>query len=112
MAERFEFNVKSSSVGIGYHVVVLLGGADVSCVCDCQAGVFGKMCKHKLAVMSGDKTILLNTEQAPALMSLASRIGTGPVGEAVSDFIDAESAVELAKKRVAAVRKKLEKMIR
>lgn len=112
MAERFEFKVKSSSVESGYHVVVSLEGADTSCACDCQAGLFGKMCKHKLAVLLGDETILLDAEQASVLTSLASRIRSGPVGGIVSDLIDAEEAVESAKKRVAATRKKLEKIIR
>lgn len=39
----------------------------ISVLCNCRAGEWGKLCKHKTALISNDETMLFNTDEIPLL---------------------------------------------
>lgn len=53
-----EFQVVSSSTGEVYDIAVSRDGDDLRCTCTCAAGQNGMHCKHRLAILSGDGSVL------------------------------------------------------
>lgn len=67
-------------------------GETLSATCTCNAGVLGKLCKHRLGLMKGDPFGLVggSTEQ----VSLIQELFQGTAGEpALKDLLDAEGAL-------------------
>jgi len=72
---KIEFAVKSSA-GEPYMVSVIVGDGKMVAFCTCQAGVFHKLCKHIVGVLSGDESVLCFPDDAvrlPDLRSLVAR---------------------------------------
>lgn len=109
--DKFEFHVKSSSGVAIYCVHLDVDRSRVLCGCDCQAGVFGRLCKHKLAILSGDDSVLSDEGEVASLLALTGRLEGSEVVSAVKAFLDAEKQAEEAKKWVVKRRNYLEKII-
>ena len=52
-----------SSSGDPYQIEFLAGGDSVRVFCHCQAGMLQIMCKHKLALLKGDQSMLFDSTQ-------------------------------------------------
>ena len=61
-----------SSAGDPYEVEFAIGGEHVRVLCRCQAGVLQQMCKHKLALITGDAKMLFDATQASMLAEIQS----------------------------------------
>ncbi len=59
-----------SSSGDSYKVEFTVDGECVRVFCHCQAGVQQWMCKHKLALISGDTKMLFDAAQASLLTEI------------------------------------------
>jgi hypothetical protein len=59
-----------SSSGDSYSVEFVTDGQCVRVFCHCQAGVMQQMCKHKLALITGDTKMLFDAGQAPLLAEI------------------------------------------
>ena len=62
----------SSSSGGSYDVEFLDDNGVLRIFCHCQAGSMQQMCKHKLAFLKGDRTMLYNREQEKLLAEVLS----------------------------------------
>lgn len=112
MIDSLIFQVKSSSVTNGYFVVINQYPDQTICSCDCSAGKFGKLCKHKLAVLIGNVDVLIDPSQSSALLNFARVIETSRIGLGVKALLEAELEAERAKQRVVSLRSQLEKALR
>ena len=59
-----------SSSGEPYDVEFSVDGECVRVFCHCQAGVLQQMCKHKLALITGDAKMLFDPAQATLLAEI------------------------------------------
>jgi hypothetical protein len=59
---KYQILVKSSSGG-NYLVDISDEVGSLQIFCHCQAGSMQQMCRHKLALINGDRSILFNDEQ-------------------------------------------------
>ncbi len=112
MVHRFIFSVKSSTKPDGYSIVINQKSEQTTCSCDCPAGKFGKICKHVLAVLTGDVRVLIDPSQSSSLLGFTREIEASRIGLSVRALLEAESDVERAKKRVVSLRAELEREIR
>jgi uncharacterized Zn finger protein len=88
-----EFAVASSSGSTSYPVRFFWNGKDLHVTCGCKAGILGQSCKHKVALMSGDRSILAVDAD---LTEVLRWIQDSPVRSALSRLGDAEARVEEA----------------
>lgn len=96
-----------------YSVHVAPKGDDsVSITCDCKAGIYGRMCKHKLAVATGDPSLLLDPNEAGKLAEVADKINNRSVGKLLHELAECKKEQEAAKRRVDKARKALEKAMK
>lgn len=111
MTDVHSFSVRSESHTEGYIVTVKQHDGRMICICDCPAGKFGKLCKHKIAIFIGDDSILQDVTQASQLVDLVRNLKNGLIDQSIKRLIEAELEVESAKKKVGKIRRDIEKMI-
>ncbi|GFK95428.1 hypothetical protein NNJEOMEG_03291 [Fundidesulfovibrio magnetotacticus] len=84
----------------GIYRVELRWAADKLMIsCDCRAGIFNKLCKHKTGVLAGDIDILANTdEQEPSKAMAEAQAMLAKAGlESVTEFSTQLRALEAEK---------------
>jgi hypothetical protein len=59
MDTKITFKVTSSS-GEPYNIQFIFSDNQFTVFCNCQAGIFGKLCKHKIGLLDGDPSLLLD----------------------------------------------------
>lgn len=111
MADPYNFNVRSSSSSSEYIVSVWIEGEQVLCICDCPAGKFGKLCKHKVAILSGDESALSQRSQSDQLKFLCGQVTQRALGKCLLELDAAEKGLDQAKRHLDKVKKELERMI-
>jgi hypothetical protein len=61
---KIALSVKSSSIdGVSYKVVFKNNNGIITIKCNCRAGELTKLCKHKLALIRGDSSILIDDNE-------------------------------------------------
>ena len=80
--------------------------------CNCAAGIFGKLCKHKTAVLSGDKNILFNQNDEAVLYEINGVISKSDFINFINELETTKKAVEIAKKLESKAKTKLKTAIK
>lgn len=101
-----------SSGGEPYEVKLHLDQENVFVKCSCRAGIFGKICKHKTAILSGDESILFDPSQSDDLAQIQERIKDTELPALSAKLEAARADVEKAKRRAVRARTQLEKAMR
>ena len=83
---------KSSSGG-SYKVVFEISDKDIKVQCNCKAGIFGQLCKHKLALISADESMLYSSEQKEDLLEVIELMNKHDCYEQLSQYATALSAI-------------------
>jgi hypothetical protein len=95
---EIRLKAKSSS-GEPYELVFTHHGEFFTVFCPCQAGVYGKLCKHKTQLLQGDETMLDDPSEAPTL----ARIRAWLDASEYASLLEQHSAI---KKEIDAARRK------
>ena len=91
---------KSSSGG-SYDVEFTYEGGVLIVKCSCRAGIFGKLCKHKTALLKGDKSMLYDSIQKDDLTQVQEWIEQSNYPGLFRRLKDAERQLQEAKKHVS-----------
>lgn len=113
MSEEFLFDVLSSDGVTNYLVSVRANQERLVVTCNCKAGVLGKLCKHKVAVVSAN---LLDTDSEttpPTLVARGARelLNRSSLGAAFQQYLDAEAQFERAKRAFDLEKKSVESLM-
>jgi hypothetical protein len=90
-----------SSSGDSYNVEFAADGECVRVFCHCQAGVLQQMCKHKLALITGDTKMLFDVAQAPLLAEIRAWPHFARLQARVTRYAREIAEIEAAKADVA-----------
>lgn len=99
--------VKSTSRPEPYTVAVSRNKQGVSLSCDCPAGIWGKLCKHKLAVVKGDQDILYDSQDIVTLNQIGAWVADSSYPQLLADLELANSRVEDAQKKLRDLKAKI-----
>lgn len=94
-----------------YEVTFLRTNGQVAAFCTCSAGENGQHCKHRLAIMEGCTAAIVSQNQGDIETVRAWLVGT-ELETALSEFRQAESVYEAAKKALGTAKKDLAKKMR
>jgi len=103
------FFVNSSDKVTRYQVNFSLG-EDVRIQCDCPAGMFGKICKHKLGLLRGDFSFLADPNQSDSLRECINRLDSSDILKVLEELDAYERQLLEIKKICEVKRKSLEKL--
>jgi hypothetical protein len=104
-----ETNIKigSSSSDEIYTVSFKVDNGLISINCNCQAGLVKMLCKHRLNLLGGDISSMVDKSEEAALTDILSKIDKTKISDLYTDL----NKVELELKKLEAERKKLRKEI-
>lgn len=105
------FSIPSSSENLQYDLQVVNSSGEVRLVCNCQAGQFGKLCKHALHLLR----IVLGQESDAKLLGdlseVAVLVASSEIPTLVRQLDESERNLEDAKRSVVRARKDLERRL-
>ncbi len=105
--------LKAKSSSGDYYIVEFGTSADsIKVTCNCNAGIFGKLCKHKMGLLSGDPSFLFDTTEKLILDELLLIIKRSKFNSLMEELILAKKAVEKAKKQENKIKHSLELTIK
>jgi len=105
-------NLKAKSSSGEHYDVVFEIGEDIKVSCNCKAGVFGKLCKHKTGLLSGDRSFLYDLKEEPLLDGLMKLVKISTYSRFINKLISAEQAIVEAKRHEKKVKHTLELALR
>lgn len=108
---NYAFLAKSSGAE-PYQIVFDFSDNLLAVTCNCPAGVFGKLCKHKLALLRGDEAMLFDPTEAQQLREVIALVQKTAYPGLLDEIHQAELALAKAKKVVDQSRKLLEKALK
>jgi len=109
---EINIHVKSSShPDKPYKVLFLHKDGKVSVLCDCPAGEWGKLCKHKLALIGKDTKMLYAYDEADLLLDAHDLIRQTSLMDAYSNFEVRCKEIEALCKEIEAQKHKLKKKL-
>ncbi len=108
---KYEFLAKSSGTD-PYQVVFTLDDRKLRVTCNCKAGIFGKLCKHKLALLRGDADMLFQIDGETNLKELLTIVPSTAYPELLEQIRRNEIAADEAKRVLQRSKKALEKSMK
>jgi len=105
--------VKSSSMpGVGYEVVFKNTNGIINIKCNCRAGELTKLCKHKLALIRGDLSILMDGNEDYNIIIIKDWIEKSPFYQLIIEHDLAEKALAEKQKELKKIKDRLEVAMR
>jgi hypothetical protein len=105
--EELTLRVKGSSSD-PYELTFIKDGSSLTALCDCPAGTFGNLCKHRVAILDGDTTAVIDDGGEKADVIVQWLIGTD-VESALKEMREVEASSEASKPDLVTAKRKLAK---
>jgi len=109
---KISIRAKSSSGGEPYIVDFMREKGLLSVFCNCAAGDFGKFCKHKWQLLSGDRSMLYSSEDEEKLQQVEEWVEESSFSLLYSDVNELEAQVAKLKAQIKKAKKDAEKRMR
>ena len=103
--EELTLLVKGSSAD-PYKLIFIKDGDSLTALCDCPAGSFGNVCKHRVAVLDGDAGAVLEEDTAKVATVVEWLAGTD-VEKALAEMRAADADTEASKSDRVALKRVL-----
>jgi len=101
-------NLKAKSSSGNYYQVVFEITETIKARCTCNAGMFGKLCRHKTGLLSGDSSLLYDLTEEPMFDELISFVTRSEYANLIDELLSAKEAIEAAKKHEKKVKHSIE----
>jgi len=105
--EELTLQVKGSSSD-PYELTFIKDGASLTALCNCPAGTFGNLCKHRVAILNGDSAAVVDDDGRKTGIVVQWLIGTD-VETALSEMREVEATSGAPKAALVAAKRKLAK---
>jgi uncharacterized Zn finger protein len=105
--EELTLQVKGSSSD-PYELIFIKDGDSLTALCNCPAGTYGNLCKHRVAVLDGDGAAVIDDDAAKIASVVEWLIGTD-VESALAELRVVEADKDSSKPDLVAAKRKLAK---
>lgn len=96
-----------------YNVEFLVEEDRLSVYCNCQAGNFGKLCKHKTELLAGDASRLFDETEVSKLEQLKSLVARAPeITQLANEIAETEKIIRRKQARVKQAKKEFERKLK
>lgn len=108
-----EINIKViSSSGDPYDVHFELFENKFRVHCNCPAGIYGKLCKHKTGILDGDDSLLFDKNDREMLDRVHEIVKKSKYTEIISGYITIKKEIETAQKKEKKLREQIEQSLK
>ena len=101
-----------SSSGDYYNVHFEIINGKLTVFCDCQAGVHGKLCKHKIGLLARDVSKLFDEEDKDKLTQVQELVSKTNYFDILKTYNKVKADVEEAQKSEAKIKAEIESAIK
>jgi hypothetical protein len=105
--EELTLYVKGSSSD-PYELTFIKDGSSLTALCNCPAGTFGNLCKHRVAILDGDSAAVVDDDGEKIGVIGRWLVGTD-VDSAMKEMREVEASSESEKSDLVAAKRKLAK---
>jgi uncharacterized Zn finger protein len=105
--EELTLHVKGSSSD-PYELTFIKDGSSLTALCNCPAGTFGNLCKHRVAILDGDSSAVVDDDGGKTGSVVEWLIGTD-VEAALTEMRQVETTTGTPKSDLVAAKRKLAK---
>ena len=104
--------IKAKSSSGNYYLVDFELSDVIKVRCNCNAGMFGKLCKHKLDILSGDQDMLYDKSELPLLNEVIKLVQQSEFLQLKESLVVAKKAIDEAKKQEKLTKQLVEKTLK
>jgi len=110
---KMKISVKAnSSSGDPYTVDFIHNNGLLSVFCNCAAGEWGKFCKHKWQLLSGNRAMLAYEDDVQKLQEVESWVKLSSISSLFDEVNDLERELEEKKTRLKKAKKEVERKMK
>lgn len=103
--EQITFRVRGSSKK-PYEVLFIKDGDSLTAVCDCPAGTYGNLCKHRITILDGDASSVCS-DNAAEVATIVNWLPGTDVAAALAELRAAEKRDDAGKTELNDAKRKL-----
>lgn len=111
MENHIKLEAKSSG-SMPYTVEFFVEEGMFKATCDCRAGIFGQLCKHRIELMAGDENRLYDLSQKDQLKEVLALVSElKPLKDIAKDIAEAEKIIRQQQSEIRKKKNKLSDLI-
>jgi len=80
--------------------------------CNCPAGIYGKLCKHKIGLLDGDSSLLFNKTDYEVLEQIHEVVKKSKYIEIISSYNSIKREIEVAQKKEKKLKEQIEQSLK
>jgi hypothetical protein len=111
MKEEIIIKVISSS-GEPYNVHFKFSDNKFTVFCNCPAGIYGKLCKHKTGLLDGDSSLLFDKTDHEILEQIHEAVKKSKYTEIISSYNVLRKEIEDAQKKEKKLKEQIEQFLK
>ena len=97
-----------SSSGEPYNVHFEFSDNKFKVHCNCPAGIYGKLCKHKTGLLDGDSSLLFDKTDNETLMQINEVVKKSKYSEIISSYNIIKKEIDAAQKKEKKLKEQIE----
>ena len=101
-----------SSSGEPYDVYFEFSENKFKVHCNCPAGIYGKLCKHKIGLLDGDSSLLFNKTDYEVLEQIHEVVKKSKYIEIISSYNSIKREIEVAQKKEKKLKEQIEQSLK
>jgi hypothetical protein len=110
---KSEVNIKViSSSGDPYDVHFVFFENKFKVHCNCPAGIFGKICKHKTGLLEGDVSLLFKKSDSEMLEQIHNIVKNSKYTELLDSYNTVYKEIEIARKKEKKQKEQIEQLLK
>jgi hypothetical protein len=102
----------NSSSGDPYDVYFDFSDNKLTVFCNCQAGTYGKLCKHKTGLLDGNSSILFDKADQEKLLEIIELVKKSKYAEVISAYNLIKKEIEEMQKHEKKIRGQIELILK
>jgi hypothetical protein len=102
----------TSSSGEPYDVQFDFSDNKFTVFCNCQAGIYGKLCKHKTRLLDGDSSLLVDKTDHKILEQVHVLVKKSKYPDIISSYNAHKKEIEEAQKKERKLREQIENALK
>jgi len=101
-----------SSSGEPYNVKFIFNNNKLTVSCDCPAGIYGKLCKHKIGLLANDISLLFDKSDQESLQKISNIVKNSNYEKMMSEYNITKREIEMAQKKEKKIKEQLEQALK
>jgi len=107
--EELTFLVKGSAKD-PYEIIFIKDGDSLTAVCNCPAGTYGNLCKHRVNILEG-KSTAITSENTDQVTTVVSWLAGTDVAAAMHELQELEQAKDADKNAINEAKRKVARVM-